>query len=721
MREAVKGMFILKKFYIKLLSIIIIFLSGILIYSNTFFCSFHFDDSNYIVNNFYIRNIHNLQSIWKICPCRFLTFLSIAFDYHFHRLDVFAYHLFNITVHVGSAILVWWLTLLTFSTPAMKEEKIARHAKAIALFAGLIFVSNPVQIEAVTYIWQRAASMAAFFYLGSLGLYVKSRLLQDNKSTFGLGRFYYIFSLITAVAAMFTKENSITLPLMILLYEFSFFGARKGQNLKYLFPFLLTLFIIPLTMLFTKSFRFQEIQGVVEGPEGISPLHYLLTQFRVMITYIRLVFLPLNLNLDYDYPIYKNIFELPVLISFAFLITILYIAKSLFSKYRLISFSIFWFFLTLLPESSLLPQKDVIFEHRLYLPLVGYSMFLVSGAYTIFGKNYFKTMMVVLTMIVACYSVMTYQRNKVWKDELSLGNDIVQKSPHKARPYYNRGLSLYNQDKLAQAMSDYNKAIEIDPKLAEAYDNRGVVYDKQEKFTQAISDYNRAIEIDPNYARAYYNRGLSFYTQGNLAQAMFDYNKAIEINPNYAEAYDNRGVVYYMQDKYPQALSEYNRAIEIDPKLASAYIDRGVYYDNQGHLPQAISDYNKATEIDPKLAKAYKYRGLIYYKQGNFTKALSEYDKAIEIDPNDAEVYNDRGSFYGNQDNLTQAMSNFDKAIERNPKYADAYKNRAFGYYALNKYVSAWADVRKAEGLGAVVNPDFINNLKKVSRNNAAP
>ena len=653
MREAVKGMFILKKFYIKLLSIIIIFLSGILIYSNTFFCSFHFDDSNYIVNNFYIRNIHNLQSIWKICPCRFLTFLSIAFDYHFHRLDVFAYHLFNITVHVGSAILVWWLTLLTFSTPAMKEEKIARHAKAIALFAGLIFVSNPVQIEAVTYIWQRAASMAAFFYLGSLGLYVKSRLLQDNKSTFGLGRFYYIFSLITAVAAMFTKENSITLPLMILLYEFSFFGARKGQNLKYLFPFLLTLFIIPLTMLFTKSFRFQEIQGVVEGPEGISPLHYLLTQFRVMITYIRLVFLPLNLNLDYDYPIYKNIFELPVLISFAFLITILYIAKSLFSKYRLISFSIFWFFLTLLPESSLLPQKDVIFEHRLYLPLVGYSMFLVSGAYTIFGKNYFKTMMVVLTMIVACYSVMTYQRNKVWKDELSLGNDIVQKSPHKARPYY--------------------------------------------------------------------NRGLSFYTQGNLAQAMFDYNKAIEINPNYAEAYDNRGVVYYMQDKYPQALSEYNRAIEIDPKLASAYIDRGVYYDNQGHLPQAISDYNKATEIDPKLAKAYKYRGLIYYKQGNFTKALSEYDKAIEIDPNDAEVYNDRGSFYGNQDNLTQAMSNFDKAIERNPKYADAYKNRAFGYYALNKYVSAWADVRKAEGLGAVVNPDLINNLKKVSRNNATP
>ena len=89
------------------------------------------------------------------------------------------------------------------------------------------------------------------------------------------------------------------------------------------------------------------MQDVIEEPERISSMHYLLTQFRVMVTYIRLVFLPLNQNLDYDYPISKSIFELPVLISFLFLIIILFFAKRLFSKYRLVSFSIFWFFLTL--------------------------------------------------------------------------------------------------------------------------------------------------------------------------------------------------------------------------------------------------------------------------------------------------------------------------------------------------------------------------------------
>src|ERR1022692_3509198 len=113
--------FFLKPFNFKLLSILIIFCLGILVYSNTFFCSFHFDDTPYILDNPYIRNIQNLQNIWHFWPCRFIFCLSIAFDYHFYQFNVFDYHLFNFAVHLGSAILVWWLALLTFFTPAMEK------------------------------------------------------------------------------------------------------------------------------------------------------------------------------------------------------------------------------------------------------------------------------------------------------------------------------------------------------------------------------------------------------------------------------------------------------------------------------------------------------------------------------------------------------------------------------------------------------------------------
>ena len=804
----------MRPFYIKLLSIILIFCLGVLVYSNTFFCSFHFDDVIYIINNFLIKNIQHLLNIWGACPCRFITFFSIAFNHHFNGLNVFGYHLFNLAVHLGAAILVWWLTLLTLSTPAMKEEKIARHANLIALFAGLIFVSHPIQTEAVTYIWQRAASMAAFFYLASLCFYVKSGLLQDAESSSVkrsnaidvssviaseakqsfkeqqillrlprrlrlLAMTFYISALITAIMAMFTKENAITLPLMIVFYEFSFFKTKKNLSWpsyrtlvvtrKHLIPFLLTLFIIPVTMLLTKSDRFQEIQSVVKGPEGISPIHYLLTQFRVMVTYIRLIFLPLNQNLDYDYPIFKNIFEIPVLTSFLFLMGILFCAKRLFLKYRLISFSIFWFFLTLLPESSFLPQNDVILEHRLYLPLVGFCIFLVSSVYylwgphrphaghsrevaghsSLFGKNTIKTMIIVLTIIIACYSVLTYQRNKVWKDDITLWNDTVQKSPHKARAYNNLGLIYDKQGNFSQALSDYNKAIEIAPHLAMAYNNRGSTYAKQGNFTLGLSDFNKAIEIDPGSAGAYNNRGDAYYGQGNFTQAMSDYNKAIEINPGYAEAYYNRGSVHAKQGNLILGLSDFNKAIEINPDYANAYYNRGSIDTEQGDYTRAIFDFNKALELNPKDAEAYYKRGILYKKQGDFTRALSDYNKAIEINPDYGEAYNNRGDIYCRQGNFTQALPDFNKAIEINPEFAGAFYNRglvyakqgnfilavsnyskaielnpqfvagynyrAISYYQLKEYDKAWADVRKVEEFGMHVNPELVNALRQAS------
>lgn len=568
----------MKSFYIKLLSILAIIGLGIIVYSNSFLCSFHFDDDAYIVNNFAIRNIKNLADIWNICPCRFITFLSIALNYHFHRLDLFGYHLFNLVIHLASACFVWWLVLLTFSTPVMKEEKISRHANIIALFAGLIFVSHPLQTEAVTYIWQRAASMSAFFYLASLSFYVKSRLLDSSwqeEPTIGPGALYYTLSLLTAVGAMFTKENAITLPLMILFYEFSFIRDKKGFNWLQLFPFLLTMAIIPKTIVLTLSARFQEIQSIVQGPGGISPLDYLLTQFRVMITYIRLLFLPLHLNLDYDYPVYKSLFQIPVLLSLLSLSAILYFAKRTFSKYRILSFSIIWFFLTLLPESSILPQADVIFEHRLYLPMVGFCLFLASGIFYLChceprrGEAIFtrttKFLILILSFFIVFNSILTFQRNKIWINETVLWNDIVQKSSHKARPYINRGWAFYNQGDFTDAMSDFNKAIEISPELIYSYDDRGLIYARQGDLHKAISEYDKAIKINPYFAKVFYDRGHAFLELNNYSQALSDYNKAIELFAEYIDAYNDRGKLYETQGKWAHAESDYKRSIKIDP------------------------------------------------------------------------------------------------------------------------------------------------------------
>jgi tetratricopeptide (TPR) repeat protein len=279
-------------------------------------------------------------------------------------------------------------------------------------------------------------------------------------------------------------------------------------------------------MLFAESKKMPEIMGYHAGHSRISLGSFSVTELRVMVTYVRLAFLPFNQNFSYDYPVFKSVFEFPVLISAVFLMTVLYFAKRLFVKYRLVSFSIFWFFLTLLPESSFLPLEDVIFEHRLYLPLVGYSMFLVSSLYYLFGKKTFRMTGTVLAMLIICYSVLTYQRNNVWKDEFTLWDDTVKKSPHKAVGYINRGMAYSKRALLIRAMADFNQAIEIDPNITEAYNDRGYVYICFGDYIEAISDLNRALELNSNFAFAYYNRGVAYYHLGKYDKAWADVHKA---------------------------------------------------------------------------------------------------------------------------------------------------------------------------------------------------
>jgi len=731
----------LKSVHFKLLSIILISCLGIIIYSNTFHCSFHFDDQKSITDNAFIKNIADLQSIWNFLPRRFILYLSIALNYHFNQLNVFGYHLFNLCIHLISAILVWWLTLLTLSTPAIKgwalekntskkkslpkstkplpvlqqsPDAIVDHAPIIALLTGLIFVSHPVQTEAVTYIVQRAASMATMFYIVTLCLYIKSRISVGAGSK--TAPIYYTCALITAIIAMFTKETAITLPLMILLYEYYFLKTKKEFNWGYCVPFLLTIFIIPTTMYFTESLEAQHLRGVgADSPAGISSWNYLLTQFRVIITYIRLIFLPFNQNLDYDYAISKGIFELPTLLSFLFLITILASTKFLFSKYRILSFSILWFFLALLPESSLLPIKDVIFEHRLYLPLVGYCLFLVSGVYYLLGKKNITAMIIILTTIVVGNSLLTYERNKVWKNDFTIWNDTIGKSPHKARPYNGRGLANLDQGKISQAEFDFSRAIELDPAYADAYYNRGLLYAKQKKFAQANADLTKASSLSPDYAEAYYSRGLIDDKEGNFTAAILNYSKAIEQNSKYAENYYNRGCDYLKEGDFTQSDSDFDKTIELNPNLAEAYYNRANSYFKQREIEPAMSDYNKAIELQPQYAEAYYNRGLLYAKLNNSTQAMSDYNEAIELNANFADAYNNRGLLFDNEGNFTQALSDYNKAIKLNPNFAGVFYNRAITFYHLKEFDYAWRDVHKLEKLGAPINPALINALEQAS------
>jgi tetratricopeptide (TPR) repeat protein len=619
---------------------------------------------------------------------------------------VAGFHVINLLIHVLNGLLVYWLIVLTLRTPYASAHfqkdvlKTSDPYRWIPLFTALLFVSHPVQTQAVTYIAQRFASLATLFYLVSLIMYIKARGSGSSKIRYA----FIAASTISAVLAMRTKEIAFTLPAMIFLYEFMFFrGDIKKRMLYvlYLLPLLLTIAIIPLSVMLTHSGSMGVI-GVdvftkAAGSTDISRWDYLNTQFRVIVTYIRLLFFPVGQNLDYDYPVYRTFFTPPVFLSFSFLLGVfsggIYLLyRSCKSEqanccwYRLLAFGIFWFFITLSVESSIIPIADVIYEHRLYLPCVGFSMAIMSGMGFIYMRLANQTKVVtkvfipVMSLVVISLSLTAYARNMTWSDEVILWEDVVKKSPHKARPHRALGGAYYSRGLFYDAVKEYETAIKLNPDYADTHYNLGVAYRTLGRIDDAVREYQTAIRLGLNYPEVYNNLGVAYGEQGRFDDAIKEYQRAIYHKPGYADAHNNLGAVYHKQGHFDNALKEYQMAINLKPDYADAHYNLGVAYKEQGRLDDAIREYQAAIRFNPNYPEVNYNLGQTYQQQGRLDDAIREYRKAIDLYPSYADAYNNLGVVYHKQDRLDDAIRQYQTAIKLKPDHAQALKNLGVAY-----------------------------------------
>jgi tetratricopeptide (TPR) repeat protein len=618
--------------------IFVIFIAGIIAYSNSFDCSLHFDDYN-IFNNIPSTIVIDSASIsdWlRLFPTRPIGTLTFALNYHLHGLDLWGYHLVNLIIHLTNALLIWWLTWLTLSTPVMKNAEISRHKTMMAFLTSLLFVTHPLATQAVTYIAQRFASLATLFYLLSLILFVQGKLWQGNKNIPWL---LFGCSLVSAVLGMLTKEIVFTLPFAILLYDYCFLKTSpwkleiKGNSFILSF-IMLAIFILLFFLLSPLNNPFNTVQPGQGYSYSISMKEYFLTQFSVILTYLRLFILPINQNLDYDYQISTGFLQLKTFFSFSLLLGILAAGLLLFKRYRLISFGIFWFFLTMSVESSIIPiSQNVIFEHRTYLPGFGFFLTLTGTFFYFFKERYIKIAVIILLIIASTNIILTYQRNKIWKSEYTLWSDCIKKSPNKARTNNNFGLILFGEGKIKEAIDHYNKTLSITPNYIPPYYNRGNAYVALSQYLLAIEDFNKAIVLQPDYAEGYYNRGAAYAKFGQHQFAIEDFSKAIALNTNYTKAYNNRGITYGKLGQYQRAIEDFNKAISLKHNHIKLYNNRGFAYSKLGQYQQAIENYDEAIHLKPDYALAYKNRGNAYDKLGKYQRAIEDYNEALRLKP----------------------------------------------------------------------------------------
>jgi hypothetical protein len=357
-------------------------------YSNTFHVPFQFDDRPNITQNPNIQiNVFTLDRVERLTKntykesIRVFSYFTLALNYYFGGFNVFGYHLVNFLVHIASGTFLYWFLLLTFNLPSLKEKYGAISYK-VALFTGLIFISHPIQTQSVTYIVQRMASMAGMFYLLSLVLYVKGR-----RSTGQPRVIYFGGMVLTYLLGVFSKENVAILPLFIAFYEFYFFQKLDmgPKSRKILLSFVGALLILGVFGLIIWGRRYMNL--IAEGYEyrTFTMSERVLTQFRVVLYYLTLLIYPhpSRLNLDYDFPISKTLFDPPTtLISILIIAGLVGYSIWKAKKKPVLSFFILWYFGNLLIESSIFPL-EMVYEHRLYLPAVGpfvlFSLMVIRG------------------------------------------------------------------------------------------------------------------------------------------------------------------------------------------------------------------------------------------------------------------------------------------------------------------------------------------------------
>ena len=669
------------KCYIALAIIIgLSFISYLPVFQNSLLA---WDDHEYITDNplIYSLNLKDIFSRNVMGNYHPITVLTFALEYQLFGLNPSGYHAFNLLLHLLNVVLVFYTIFLL-------SDKIT-----VALVASLLFGIHPLHVESVAWAAELKDLLYTFFFLASYIFYLK--YLKDPQKK------YYVFALFLFLISLLSKAMAASLPLVFILTDY-FKGRKINLNsLAEKAPFFLLAIAFGIVAVYA-----QQSSGATALTNFTFPQHLLFASYG-FISYLFKLLLPLNLSSFYPYPLKSE--GIPVEYYAYFLLSVILVAYTIYSRRftKRIIFGIGFFTITVLLVLQLLPVGKAIMADRYsYIPSIGIFYLAGEGFILLWNKKSLKyPAILLLSVSTVLFSIKTYSRCGVWKDDLTLWNDVIVKDQNVVEAYYNRGILFLEEKRNDEAVNDFNKVIELEPNYANSYNGKGIIFTNEGKYTEAIREFNKSIKLNPDYPDAYNNRGTVYMKERRNAEAFNDFDKAIDLKPDYANAYHNRGSIFYSEGKNIEALRDINKAIALNPHNAEAYNTRGSVFVSEGKKTEAISDFNKAIELKPDYSEAYYNRGSVFTTEGRNAEAINDFNRAIELNPVYANAYNNRGIVFVNEKRNAEAIGDFNKVIELKPDLANAYNNRGIVFVNEKRNTEAIKDFKMAVEL----NPGYLS------------
>lgn len=617
-----------------LLHLALLFLVSLALYLPTLRNDFITDDKMQILLNPIVTEPGNLSQaftgdVWAFAHSadavkgtssnyyRPLQLIVYSLEFKLFGQRPWLWHLVNVLLNAAVVCLVY-LVLAALSNPSL------------ALLSAFWFALHPMHTEAVAWIAALPELQCAIFLLLALLFYHRAR---TGGPAYGLA----LLSLLSFLAALFTKETALLFPLILLAYEYFLRQAGLRRPRPWLIPALFSLFPVVLYLIM----RISALGGFAPNPQvGRGDLRLwdiLLAAPPVFARYLSKLIVPIGMNYFYAFPLPTR-FQALTLVGL--LLAAALVAAALFFRNRhpLLSFAIAWFLLTLAPAFNFKSIGINFFTERyLYIPSIGFCVLAASGARGLFQKSQSRSVQLALSLplvlLFLFYVAQIERRIPIFHDNFSLFTFTVRQSPESPSVQASMAAAYYDLGDLDHAIEHASRAISLDPRMDLVRINLAWYLTDKQRYAEAIVQLQEVLRTHPSYLPALINLAKVYTLQGDWPRARECYQRAALLEPARASYFNQLSSLTLSAENQDSRFADLQAAANRAPQDPNALIPLGDAYAHAGLWPQAADVYQRAAQLRPNDATVLIKWGIALQKVNNQTEAVTVITRAVTLVP----------------------------------------------------------------------------------------
>ena len=583
----------------------------------------NFDDGNYVVRNDavrgftrdHLRDAFTRFYVGNYAPVHIISYMA---DYTLWGLRPAGFLFTNVLLHALNGLLLYLFL-----------ERLSGR-KLWGFLAAFIFLFHPVQVESVAWVSQRKNLLAMSFFLAAFHSYLSYRKEGAGQQKM----LFYSISVAAFVLSLLAKSAAVILPVVLLLFDLCY--MKKEERTRWLadkIPYAIAAVAVAVVAIISQS---PASGGGRISFHGGTPLYTAFTMPTVFIRYLALLFWPSRLSVLY-FPPLKTGIDLSVLVSLFVLVLLAVLGWGLYRRKKELFFWFGLFFIGFLPVSQIVPLATLMNDRYMYFPMLGAAAFLSALALAAVERlaGYRRALAAgALSLLLLFVPWRSWDRLKVWRNDVTLWTDTAAKEPDSEDAWYNLGKSYYDAGMKDSALAAYSRALSINPTAKDTLNNIGGIYMDKGEILTARPFLKEALSYDPGYFPGLMNLGKNYYLSGEFKDAEATFKRALALQPESARVLAALGDVYLSMRMLDAAGQYYQKAAQQGGWNAYLEFKRASLEALRGHAGEALMRLETAVQMgyrdleniknDPALASLRPYPAYRRLLQAYFGEAANE-------------------------------------------------------------------------------------------------